>query len=291
MLQEFGSEPAARAAMRAATLDATVARLEVQKSKEKSAQVRNAYDDTISSLLKEAMHWKETGTGYLQPTSGGTAYRRIGPDGRMLPFIYTADQARGVADKESAWQQTNVTKGAEGTVELQKEAMKQRGETERSKLSGKDTVSERFVPTSDGLGYLANTKEEAVKLREGSAAIDSAISNLERLSMLEDEAGVSGRALSKASGGRVQTDSMKRAEAVHGGIIADLNHAGRLGALDKGTLDLLMARLGKVDDIRGNQARREEIVRSLRASRFANQQSQTSGKVSPNPNGAEPVKQ
>jgi hypothetical protein len=297
MLQEFGSEPAARAAMRAATLDATVARLEVQKSKEKSAQVRNAYDDTISSLLKDAMHWKETGTGYLQPTSGGMAYRRIGPDGRMLPFLYTADQARGVADKESAWQQGNVTETGKGQMELQKEREKQRGETERATAKGKDNVTERFVPTSDGVGYLASTKEEAEKLREGSAAVNSAIASLERLNALEESAGLSGRALSKGSGmatfgtTKVQTEDMRRAESVHGGLVAALNHAGRLGALDKETLKLLMGRLGGVDDLMGNRARREEIARELRTSRFAGQQSQTGGSVTPNPKGAEPVKQ
>jgi hypothetical protein len=271
LLEQYGNDSAVKAAMRASTLDAIAQRLEVQKAKEKNANVRNAYDDTIAKLLQEAMQWKETGTGWVQPTGGGVSYRRIGPDGRVQPFAYSADQARAVADKESAWQQGNVTKDAEGTIDLKKEALKQRGESERVGMKKGADTEERFVPTAAG-GYFARTKEEAVKEREGRAALTTALRQLDDIDSLEKGVGYSGKV---AKGMGITTAEMKKLEAAQSMMLISINKGAGLGALDAGSQKILEQAIGDPKSVLGNSARRQELRKVLTEQQLGKEQAQT----------------
>lgn len=113
-----------------------------------------------------------------------------------------------------------------------------------------------WVPVVGNTGFRAKTPQEAVKLREAQGAINGVKADVQRMLDLAD-----------AHGNESFGEVAKEYDVLQSRIIQNLNQAGGLGALDKGSLDLLEKQIGDATAVfgtgNGTKDRLNALLRTL----------------------------
>ena len=291
MMDRFGSPEAAEAAVRAAQLDVQIANAQIAKSKASTVEEANNYDKFIQGLDNQKAEQQRRYLAYMQPTGGGARHEIINSRGQRI-WVSDAERNKYFEKGLGTEEKYGVT-ATEVDAKRDVAAMEHAGKAD---AKFKD-IQGRWVPVTGNSGYLAPTEEEGKKHRETLAATEKTLDLVRRIREQSKDVGTAQRiwygatpAGNAASALGLESDSAKAVTSNTQALLGALKEADKLGALDKGSQEVLGKMIGNPLSVVGNEANLAEIERNARQTRQQHERSITGSRPAVAPPGARPRK-